>query len=157
MLFRSLVGPSDAGTTVGPLVADTVRGLCSRYRCQGVVFNPIHFGPEALELGREGIPLWRREGATDAGFKEVDELMVPASRTLLTALADGGVRHSGDHDVRLQVLLLEAVVRRNAWRVTRPGPDRYGEGRRAEAGVALVMALHAAEGSAPAQPWAAAW
>ena len=89
--------------------------------------------------------------------------MGPASRDVLTALAEGALAHNGDADVRAQIVVAEAATRRNVWRIARPRHVNLGdldtdaEPERGEAAIALAMAWAAATSPAPAAPWSEAW
>lgn len=144
-----LVGPTADGSSCGAEMQALVRVACERWRHQSFVFNGLHFGQEAIELGREGLNLWKAPGATQAGFREIDDMMVPASRDLVAAIVAGEIAHDGDRDVRAQVLAAEASVRRAAWRIVRPGPDRDGTPQRGEAAIALAMAHQATQSVQP--------
>lgn len=128
-----------------------VRVVAERWRLRSFAYNPLQFSRKAEELRAEGVPLYRGPKASQPGFSERDEFMVPASQGLLEDLEQLAICHDGDPLVRREVLSARARVVRDAWRIVRPPRDEHEEQvpERAEAAVALVMALDAAKQPGP--------
>lgn len=128
-----------------------VRRAAGRWRVRRFAYNPLQFSRKAEELRAEGVPLYKGPRASQPGFSERDEFMVPASQGLLEDLERRAVAHTGDPLVRREVLAARARVVRDSWRIVRPPRDEHEEQapERAEAAVALVMALDAAKQPGP--------
>lgn len=145
------------GRSVNDEAAQAVRDAAMRWRIRSFAYNPQHFAQEAAELGLEGLELYRREGATDPGFREIGETLAPASREILAAIAEGHLAHDGADWVRDQITAADTVVTSGAWRIARPRHKERSDldsdqaQPRAEAAMALMIAWAVANG--PANPY----
>ena len=123
-----------------------VREAAREWQHACLAYNPLHFTAPAETLRAEGIVLYRGPTTTRDGFSEMDTYMIPASQRLVESIERRQLVHDGDTAIRQQMVLAERKAAKDAWRIVRPKrPTGDGEPRRAEAAIALAMALAAAE------------
>lgn len=134
--------------SVAPRVGARIRELAAEHQLARVALNPVHLGRLQDELAGEGIPVYQADNAQRAGFWETDAFMIPASQRLQEALSERRLAHDAPPEVRGQVLAAEARISRDAWRIVRPRAHVGLETPAAEAGIAVAMAVEAAESHA---------
>lgn len=146
------------GDDVSASLAAAVAAAAMRWRVQAVAYNSVLFAREADDLALQGVRLHREARAGEPGLREVDAVMIPASRRVLEEVAAQRIRHAGDPQVREQVTAAEARMRDGGWRLARPAirhvadMDVDGDAPRGDAALALAFALYSAE-SAPPPQW----
>jgi phage terminase large subunit-like protein len=89
-----------------------VERLAAEHSIVEVAFDPWHFGPQALDLGRRGL--------TMVEFPQRNERMTVASARLHAAVSEGRLKHPGDPDLDRAAMQAVAKQLPRGWRIDRP-------------------------------------
>ena len=116
--------------------------LSSTYDVRYVVYDPTNFRRSAEVLEGKGLPMME--------FQQSSQRMADASASLLRLVQEKKLCHSGDPAFRAHVLAGTAKTYERGWRLHKDPRTRRSVG----ALVALAMAAHIAQDSAPKAYWA---
>lgn len=111
-------------------VMDHIREQSKLYNVKAVCYDPQYMHHAAQRLEDEGVPMWE--------WRQDNSRMVPATRTLHEAVAQGKLRHGGDRVVRSHALSAGVKETERGLRLKKTEVTR---GKRMDAIIALAMAV----------------
>jgi phage terminase large subunit-like protein len=132
--------PGGEGALPLERVEQEIRDICEGYMVKEIHFDPWSFRRSAELLGSEGLPV--------VEFPQSPERMANASANLYRLIDSGVLRHSGDPELRAQVLAGVTKETERGWRLAKD-PKR----RPIDALIALAMAAFGA-GEITSEPFA---